>query len=419
MKTKITFFILLFSAAFANAADHVYCDFETKDLNFATNDALTYAVIANPVSGGVNTSAHCAKVVSAGGQWELIYSASMDEFIDFDESKVFKMKVYSPRVGVPIYFKVEGGAEPKEVTSVTTTKANEWEELTFDFTDLAPQSMTYNKFVLIFDAGQEGSGETFYFDDIIGPNTITVVIPETTFVPYCNFEDVTLKFVQANTENDMQYDVVVNPDKSGINTSDSCGKIVTTADYWELLVSDPVSSPFNFAEYGYKFKMKVYAPASGDVFFKVETEDGSANKEVQLYCPVANQWYEMEYDFAELLPASNVMSKIILLFDANSDYAGDVWYFDDIQGPGDTSSTGIFDVGYKNVSDLIYPNPVHDAINFKETLQNKLVEIISVTGVKVFSEKVSGNSIDISNLGLANGLYIITIDDKTSRLLKQ
>ena len=419
MKTKITFFIILFSATFAKAADHVYCDFETKDLNFATNDALTYAVIPNPVSGGINTSAHCAKVVSAGGQWELIYSASMDEFIDFDESKIFKMKVYSPRVGVPIYFKVEGGAAPKEVNSVTTTKANEWEELTFDFTDLAPQSMTYNKFVLLFDAGQEGSGETFYFDDIIGPNTITVTIPETTFVPYCNFEDVTLNFVQANTDNDMQYDVVVNPDKSGINTSDSCGKIVTTADYWELLVSDPILPPFNFAEYGYKFKMKVYAPISGDVYFKVETEDGSANKEAQLYCPVANQWYEMEFDFAELRPASNVMSKIILLFDANSDYAGDIWYFDDIQGPGDTSSTGIFDAEYENISDLIYPNPVQDVINFKETLQKNLVTIISVTGIKVFSENVSGNSIDISNLGLANGLYIISIDDKTSRFLKQ
>jgi hypothetical protein len=419
MKTKITFFILLFSAAFANAADNVYCDFETKDLNFATNDALTYEVVLNPVSGGINTSAHCGKVVSAGGQWELIYSASMDEFIDFDESKIFKMKVYSPRVGVPIFFKVEGGgAAPKEVTSITT-KANEWEELTFDFTALAPQSMTYNKFVLLFDAGQTGSGETFYFDDIIGPNTASAIIPETTFVPYCNFEDVTLTFVQANTQNDMQYEVVANPDKSGINTSDNCGKIVTTVDLWELLKSDPVSTPFNFAEYGYKFKMKVFASQVGDVYFKVETENGSANKEVQLYCPVANMWYEMEFDFSALLPASNVMSRIIILFDANSAYEGDVWYFDDIQGPGDQSATGIFDAEYENVSNLIYPNPVQDVVNFKETLQDKLVSIISLTGVKVFSENVSGNSIDISNLGLTNGLYIISIDNKTSRFIKQ
>jgi hypothetical protein len=37
----------------------------------------------------------------------------------------------------------------------------------------------------------------------------------------------------------------------------------------------------------------------------------------------------LEFDFSELLPASNVMQKIILLFDANSSAEGDTWYFDD------------------------------------------------------------------------------------------
>lgn len=417
MKTKISLFVLLFAASLMSAADFVYCDFETKDLNFATNNNLTYEVLSNPVSGGINTSANCAKIVSAGGKWELIYSANMTEFIDFDDSKIFKMKVYSPRIGVPIYFKVEGGAPAKEITTVTTTKANEWEELTFDFTDLDPMSMAYNKFVLLFDAGQEGTGETFYFDDIVGPDTKTVNIPETTFIPYANFEDVNLSFVQFNTENDMQYEVVANPDKSGINMSDSCGKVVTTADNWELLKSDTIDVAFNFEEYGYKFKMKVYAPAVGDVYFKVENKLGTVAKEVQLYCPVSNMWYELEFDFSELLPASNTMQHIIILFDANSTVAGDTWYFDDIQGPGEDVASSVFEVN--SVSRMIYPNPVQDILYFKEALNNDIVSIVSLSGAEVFSRKISGNTIDVSGLNMTKGTYIISINNNSSLLLKQ
>lgn len=417
MKTKISLFVLLFAASLVSAADFIYCDFETKDLNFATNNDLTYEVISNPVSGGINTSAKCAKVVSAGGKWEFIYSANMTEFIDFDDSKIFKMKVYSPRIGVPIYFKVEGGAPAKEITSVTTTKANEWEELTFDFTDLDPMSMAYNKFVLLFDAGQEGTGETFYFDDIVGPDTKTVNIPETTFIPYANFEDVNLSFAQSNTENDMQYEVVANPDKSGINMSDSCAKMVTTADNWELLKSDTVAVPFDFEEYGYKFKMKVYAPAVGDVYFKVQNKQDNAHKEVQLYCPVPNMWYELEFDFSELLPASNTMQRIIILFDANSTVAGDTWYFDDIQGPGNDAPASISESN--SVSRMIYPNPVQDIIYFKEALSDDLVSIISLSGIEVFSGHISGNSLDVSGFNMPKGTYIISFNNEASLLIKQ
>ncbi|MFB6341301.1 T9SS type A sorting domain-containing protein [Saccharicrinis sp. FJH62] len=416
MKTRLLLLFFCLSAVNILAADYVYCDFETKDLNFATNNSITYEVVANPVSGGINTSAHCGKVISAGGKWELIYSASMEEFIDFNESKIFKMKVYSPRSGVPVYFKVEGGAPAKEVTTVTTTKVNEWEELIFDFTSLDPQSMVYNKFVLLFDAGNEGSGETFYFDDIIGPDAATVTIPETNFITYSDFEDITLNFTQQNTENDMQYEVVANPDKSGINTSDYCGKLVTTSDNYELLASDVMDTPFDFAQYGFKFKMKVYAPTVGNVYFKVQNTEGSSNKEAQLYCPVANQWYEMEFDFADLLPASGVMTKIILLFDANSPVEGDTWYFDDIQGPGE-DATAIQHIEVNQA--LTYPNPVDNRINFYETQENALVSITSLNGKVVFKERFTGNSLSVSELNLDNGIYFIRINEQTASFIKK
>jgi hypothetical protein len=51
---------------------------------------------------------------------------------------------------------------------VTTTKANEWEELTFDYSGVNTANV-YQKLVFIFDNGTSGDGSanyTFYFDDI-------------------------------------------------------------------------------------------------------------------------------------------------------------------------------------------------------------------------------------------------------------
>lgn len=418
MKGKFLLLVLIFFSLYSVGEDYMYCDFETSDLNFKTNNDLVYEVVANPVSGGINTSAHCGKVVSAGGMWELIYSDAMDKFIDFEDGKVFKMKVYSPRAGVPVYFKVEGGAPAKELQNVTTTVANEWEELTFDFSDLDPQTMVYNKFVILFDAGQEGSGETFYFDEITGPDAKSVTIPETNFISYCNFDDSKMNFSQANTSGDMQYDVVENPYKSSINTSDSCGVIVTTEDNYELLISDDLPEAFNFAEYGYKFKMKVYAPTVGNVYFKVQNQENNANKEAQVYCPVANQWHELEFDFADLLPASGVMTKIILLFDANSGIVGDTWYFDDIQGPGESNITSS-EVVLSPSEDLFYPNPVVDEIKFYNRQVNSKVSLLTIDGKQLYSGTVNGNSLPVSNLNLKSGLYIIRVDDKAGKLLKK
>ena len=172
---------------------------------------------------------------------------------------------------------------------------------------------------------------------------------------------------------------------------------------------------------GYKFKMMVLAPEVGDVYFKVENKEGSTNKEAQLYCPVANAWHELEFDFSELLPASNVMSKIILLFDANSTAEGNVWYFDNISGPGDDGSSGtnVFARKHAFESKLIYPNPVNDQIHFYQALENSTVKIVNLTGTELFSEKLSGNQLEISILGLASGMYILLVDDNSELFLKQ
>ncbi|WP_375727515.1 hypothetical protein [Saccharicrinis sp. FJH62] len=162
---------------------------------------------------------------------------------------------------------------------------------------------------------------------------------------YCNFEDKVLSFTENNNTSSLDYRIVFNPDKTGINASEKCGRVTTTSDRFELLLSEKLNREFNFLENGYAFKMKVYAPSTGYVYFKVQNGGGKVlSSEVKVYLNAANQWKELVFDFEKLAapPGSGEMCKIVVLFDADSEKSGDMWYFDDITGPGNNLVTTVF-----------------------------------------------------------------------------
>jgi hypothetical protein len=146
--------------------------FESTTINyaFANFDGGVTTVIANPQSGGINTSTKVARMVKNAGQTWGGSLLALDNPINFSTQKTFKMKVFSPRVGAKVLLKVEnmtnGGISFEK--EVTTTVANAWEELTFDFSAINTAN-SYQKIVLIFDNGTMGNGSanfTFLFDDI-------------------------------------------------------------------------------------------------------------------------------------------------------------------------------------------------------------------------------------------------------------
>jgi hypothetical protein len=146
--------------------------FESTSLNYAFTDfnGGNVTVVANPNAAGINLSSKVAKMVKGPGE---VYGGSyitLDKPIDFSAGKTVKVKVYSPRVGAKLLFKVEnlndGGINFEK--EVLTTKAGAWEELTFDYSAINT-TKSYQKVVVIFDLGTVGDGSsnfTFYFDDI-------------------------------------------------------------------------------------------------------------------------------------------------------------------------------------------------------------------------------------------------------------
>ncbi|MCX8210814.1 MAG: hypothetical protein OTI34_07200, partial [Lewinella sp.] len=81
--------------------------------------------------------------------------------------QTIKLKVWSPIAGATILFKLENPDNPDDNIEIpaTTTGANQWEELTYDFSGI--EAFPNIRRVVIFgNFGTAGTGETYYFDDI-------------------------------------------------------------------------------------------------------------------------------------------------------------------------------------------------------------------------------------------------------------
>lgn len=327
-----------------------YSDFETSDLEFqiAGSDDMQYEVIANPVTDG-NDSEHVARVVTGSGQWELLYSRNLEKPFAFSKyGAEFSVSVYAPKAGASIYMKLESsaGAEPKEITSVTSSEAGKWITYTYDFSSFGLPDYTYDRILLLFDAGVAAPGETWYFDDVIGPKGEKKSEPQPAeLVDFCNFEDVTMQFNINDSDLPMSYEVIENPYRTGINTSAHVGHVTSGGHQWELLWSDPVSDPMVFSSSAV-FTMKVYSPkANGKVYFKLEGTGVAPQEITNVVVPNANEWTELTFDFSSRNLPDGKYTQIILLFDAGETGSGENWYFDDIKGPDNKAGTLMKRVG--------------------------------------------------------------------------
>jgi hypothetical protein len=144
----------------------------TNAYTFVDFDGGNVTVLNNPFTTGINTSSQVCKMVKSPGQpWGGSF-ISLTSPINFAgaANKKFKMKVYSPRVGAKVLLKVEnkGNSALNYEKEATTTVANAWEELTFDYSGINLAN-AYQNIVIIFELGTQGDGSanfTFYFDDI-------------------------------------------------------------------------------------------------------------------------------------------------------------------------------------------------------------------------------------------------------------
>ncbi len=145
---------------------------------------------------------------------------------------------------------------------------------------------------------------------------------------FVNFDDVDMAF---STFSSAQFQKVLNPSKTGINTSNYVGQVTSSSgSTYEGIYNSTLYAPMDFSVMK-TFKMKVLSPRIGNVAFKLEY---SLNKTVD-YITVktattkVGEWEDIYFDF----PAAktNLYDRIVISFDMDDNtHNGEKWYFDDV-----------------------------------------------------------------------------------------
>ena len=305
--------------------------FESATVNYAfTNfDGGNVTVINNPQSSGINTSAKVARMVKNAGQpWGGSF-ITLSSPIDFNTGKIFRMKVWSPRVGAKVLLKIENSANSAQnyEKEVLTTVANGWEDLVFDY-QAVNTGNSYNRIVLIFDNGTMGDGSanfTFLMDDIRLVASLPLSLP-------LDFESTTTNYNWFDFDGG-NVTTINNPNATGINTSAKVGRMIKNAGQpWggSFLT---LSLPMNFTNK--IFRMKVWSPRAGaKVLLKVENSANSAqNFEKEVVMTVANAWEDLVFDY-NAINTANTYDRVVLIFDNGTMGDGSAnftFYFDDIR----------------------------------------------------------------------------------------
>ncbi|MFB9056812.1 hypothetical protein ACFFU9_08670 [Mariniflexile ostreae] len=282
------------------------------------------AVIANPESTG-NLSSYVLQMIKGAGQPWAGSKITIDSPFSFANGTTVTAKVWSPRVGLNLLMKFEDATPWPNVTSTaeitaTTSVANQWETLSFDFSGVDMAVDFYNM-VLIMDNGIQGDASanyTIYVDDIASE-------PMLVFEP----EYILDGFDGGGTSVISNPHPVGNPSKNVLQLIKGAGQIWAGSKL-------TVPTAFDFTA-GTTITAKVWSPRAGlDLLMKFEDSvpwpNATETAEVVVTTTVANQWETLSFNFSGVDTAVDFYNLIMIMDngtegDASANYT---IYVDDI-----------------------------------------------------------------------------------------
>lgn len=307
-------------------------DFENDSLDYGITgfEGADSAREANPVPGGINTSANVVRTTkTVGAQFFAGTIVQLGEPVDFSEFEAIRMNTYSPKAGIPVRMKLENSADPGIFMEldVNTTVIDTWETLVWDFSGM-DTSQDYDRIIVFFEfiVDLPGDGSTYYFDDIELDTPAGVELP-------VDFEDTGLTYTVFGFEGADSF-VEPNAVPGGINTSATVVRTTKTvgAQFFAGTIVE-LDAPIDFSATD-AIKIKTYSPKAGiPVRLKLENaSDPGIFMELDVNTTAIDTWEELTWDFSGM-DTSQEYSKVIIFFEFVVDLPGDgsTYYFDDIQ----------------------------------------------------------------------------------------
>lgn len=129
------------------------------------------AIVANPVLDNVNNSCFVQSYDKAVGcqTWSGV-GVELASSLDFSTitNKTFKMKVLAQNQVTDVTLRLEfmpfPNVNPFQERIATITQVGQWQELSFDFTDV--NAGTFKSMIIYFERNAPCDGDLYYFDDI-------------------------------------------------------------------------------------------------------------------------------------------------------------------------------------------------------------------------------------------------------------
>ena len=371
-------------------------------------------VVYNPQIDDDNPSEYVGVIIRDGGDiWAGTY-IELDSYLDFSSNTTLKMNVLSPYPGLMVKFKIEGDvgefpSEPATERDAYTTKTNEWEILSWDFS--GEPSNTYRKLVLMFDFGNVGDGtadSTFYYDDIYQTDPSgglsQMDLPVT-------FEDPSVYYVLTDFGGNGPSTILETVDGNYARVEKNSG-----AETWAGVTIGSGAGFLNdipISDNDTKMYVDIYVSGTTQtqipIKLKIEnSQNPTQSVETDSYTTAAGEWETMEFDFSNesqgtaALNTDFVFDMASIFFNFGSTGNQNiVYYFDNVSFGYPLNINNNLLVSYK-----IYPNPFLESINIIGIESNEIIIINDILGKEIF--KAIGVE-EINLAGFEKGTYFLTI----------
>ena len=302
-------------------------------------------IIANPDAGGINCSPTVAQfsALQTGNPWagvETTHGEGIGTFTITEENKIINIMVWKPvisDVGVKLV-SFDGAALPE--IKVPNTLINEWEMITFDFSDHVGN--TYDQIVIFPDFNLDGrvADNICYIDNLWSDEIIECDPVANAPVDY---EDggfgADWTWTVFENESNPPLEIIPNPDPDDVNCSPTVAKFTAleAGNPWagcETTHGEGIGT-FTITEENKIIRIMVWKPVISDVGIKLVTVDGAALPELKIPNTLVNQWEMLTFDFTANL--GNTYDQIVIFpdFDLDGRTGDNICYFDNIWGDGE------------------------------------------------------------------------------------
>tara|TARA_Y100000766_G_scaffold157358_1_gene135137 strand:- start:27 stop:1331 length:1305 start_codon:yes stop_codon:yes gene_type:complete len=423
MKSKFIYTISLILIFISNSIfGQIELPINFEDEQITNSDIIHFNggsgyVVYNPQIDNDNPSEYVGVVIRDGGDiWAGAY-IELDSYLDFSSNTTLNMRVLSPYPGLLIKFKIEGdiGAFPSEPATERdsyTTKTNEWEILSWDFS--GEPSNTYRKLVLMFDFGNVGDGtanSTFYYDDIYQTDPSgglsQMDLPVT-------FEDTNVYYVLTDFGGNGPSTILDTVDGNYARVEKNSG-----AETWAGVTIGSGAGFLNdipITDSNTKMFVRVYVSGTEQtgipIKLKIEnSQDPTQSVETDTNTTVSGEWEIMEFDFSNesegtaALNTNYIFDMASIFFDFGSTgNQNTVYYFDNVSFGSPLNVDDNLFLSYR-----VYPNPFTEKINISGIKGTEIIVVNDILGKEMF-RGVGVEKINLSNY--QKGTYFLTVTKK-------